>query len=598
MNKYAFLVFHKEYDVFVSCLQELGVVHITEIKRSQEEEHLKRLIEKQGQILHLKKELSSFLPKDPSDISNKELPIEIIINLSEDALSEYNTIKYDLHRLKETIQEQELWGEFDPKLIQTLNQEGLTLVGYVTSANVYTEEYQQAWGTISVARSGMSQYFVRLETSHDVPCPDAEPLTLPTVRLSEVLTMRDEMSQRLSEVEAHLRSLAPSLTYGLDAYSKILHDEYAFGTVQLQGIGHADNKIIFLEGWIPADEAKALEQKLEQKGYYYQNSEILREDRVPIRLKNNSFTRGFEVITRMFSLPNYSEIDQTVFFAPFFMLFFGLCMGDAGYGLIIFALATFLRLRNKKSTDKSMYSFMQWLGGSAFIVGMFTGSLFGVTLPYAKEKGYFLNQDNLMLLSVVLGLLQIFFAKFIAAYKTKIQRGTKYALAPFSWIVLLLSIGLMVGLPSLQVELPTYIHYGLYTLVGITGAIILFYNTPGANPFSNMGSALWTAYNTASGLLGDTLSYIRLFAIGLTGGILGSVFNTLAIDSTEGLNIALRLPLMLVILLAGHGINFAIAMIGALVHPIRLTFVEFYKNSEFEGGGLEYKPFKREVEKA
>ena len=97
--------------------------------------------------------------------------------------------------------------------------------------------------------------------------------------------------------------------------------------------------------------------------------------------------------------------------------------------------------------------------------------------------------------------------------------------------------------------------------------------------------------NTISAF-GNVMSYIRLFALGLTGGVLGSVFNSLAIDMTSSLGWGIRwLPLIL-ILLFGHGINFALCMISSFVHPMRLTFVEYFKNAEFEGGGNEYDPFR------
>ena len=109
-----------------------------------------------------------------------------------------------------------------------------------------------------------------------------------------------------------------------------------------------------------------------------------------------------------------------------------------------------------------------------------------------------------------------------------------------------------------------------------------------------MGSALWNTYNMATGLLGDTLSYIRLFALGLTGSILGGVFNMLAFDMTASIGfVPVRWVAILLILLSGHTINFALTMIGAFVHPMRLIFVEFYKNAGFEGGGKAYKPFKK-----
>lgn len=130
--------------------------------------------------------------------------------------------------------------------------------------------------------------------------------------------------------------------------------------------------------------------------------------------------------------------------------------------------------------------------------------------------------------------------------------------------------------------------------IAILGLVVAYlYNTPGKNVFLNFGTGLWNTYNMASGLLGDTLSYIRLFAIGLTGSILGGVFNTLAVTMTDGMNIMARAICMLLILLVGHSINIALCTISSLVHPLRLIFVEYYKNAEFEGGGKAYEPFRK-----
>lgn len=108
----------------------------------------------------------------------------------------------------------------------------------------------------------------------------------------------------------------------------------------------------------------------------------------------------------------------------------------------------------------------------------------------------------------------------------------------------------------------------------------------------NFGTGLWNTYGMATGLLGDLLSYIRLFALGLTGGVLGGVFNELATTMTSSMDWWIRWLPMMIILLLGHGINFALCMISSFVHPMRLTFVEFFKNAEFEGGGKAYNPFR------
>lgn len=111
------------------------------------------------------------------------------------------------------------------------------------------------------------------------------------------------------------------------------------------------------------------------------------------------------------------------------------------------------------------------------------------------------------------------------------------------------------------------------------------------NPFINIGAGLWDAYNMATGILGDLLSYIRLFALGISSSVMGFVFNDLAINMSGDIPV-LSTIIMLIIMIFGHGINIFMGGLGAFVHPMRLTFVEFYKNAGFEGGGKKYKPFK------
>ena len=128
-------------------------------------------------------------------------------------------------------------------------------------------------------------------------------------------------------------------------------------------------------------------------------------------------------------------------------------------------------------------------------------------------------------------------------------------------------------------------------------ALMLLLNTPGKflNPFLNVGSGLWNLYNNITGLLSDVLSYIRLFAIGLSGGVLALVFNSLAEGFVpEGANIVVRLIVMIPILLIGHGINLFMSTISSFVHPMRLTFVEFYKNAGFEMASRNFEPLKNE----
>ena len=143
-------------------------------------------------------------------------------------------------------------------------------------------------------------------------------------------------------------------------------------------------------------------------------------------------------------------------------------------------------------------------------------------------------------------------------------------------------------------------------MAGVALALMLLFNTPGKNIFANIGSGLWNTYNNVTGLLSDVLSYIRLFAIGLSGGVLALVFNSLALGMTgldagvEGMSVVaiiLKVILASVILLIGHGINLFMSTISSFVHPMRLTFVEFFKNAGFEMASRTFEPFKKQQDK-
>ena len=196
----------------------------------------------------------------------------------------------------------------------------------------------------------------------------------------------------------------------------------------------------------------------------------------------------------------------------------------------------------------------------------------------------------MLILALIFGAVQITFGMCVNVANIVIQRGWRYALSSIAWIFIILG-GAVYYLAGEQMSATAL--YALYAVLVLSALTAFFYNSPGKNPLINAGSGIWTAYNTISGLVGDLLSYIRLFALGMTGGILGSVFNAIALAAGKGVGIpVLDVLITLLILVFGHGLNIALNMLGAFVHPMRLTFVEFYKNAGFAGGGQAFKAFK------
>ena len=603
MSKYAFLVFHRDYEAVLHQLRELGVLHIQERRDTREVEELQQIQQERGEVKTLLRQLRPFAegqdpelhPRLKCRAEGQELCHEL-----HGLLELRGQKQQELAALRAEASEVALWGDFSPERLEKLDAAGYQLEFYSMPLARYTEDFEAGHDVLPIAEQAGRKYFVLVRRAGDAaPLTEADRLARPARSVAQVEELIAQRREELETLERSITIEAPSHLAELEQYDRVLENELSFGKAQLQAERLADERLYLLEGFVPTEQAEHFEQELAKTGCYFKQIDFdPATERVPIQLKNNSFARSFEFITQLFSLPNYGEIDQTVLIAPFFMLFFGMCFGDAGYGLILLLASTYFRLRNKGG-DNSLLSLGQWLGGGAFVVGLVLGSIFGMELPWARDKDYLFNQDNMMVIAVVIGLIQVFFGKLVGAYKTSRQQGWRYALSGYAWVLLLIGLGLIYLLPKLEIALPLWLQYGLYGIVGLSVLVAFLYNSPGKNPLINVGSGLWTSYNNASGLLGDALSYIRLFAIGLTGSILGSVFNQLAMscipsgaDAGIG-SIVIGWVMALFILAFGHTINFGIALIGAFVHPLRLTFVEYYKNSEFEGGGRPYAPLKR-----
>ncbi len=601
MNKYAFMVYHKNDEAFLSTLRDLGVVHIKEINSTIGNERLQKLLSERKRVNYLMRYFKSLQEKETTKSLTpaRDLTIDQGLELVR-IIEELQDKKAQLTLAKQSTEKDlaymELWGEFSFNNIEHLKKAGYVITFFTCPTAKYDPKWNELYNAILINNFQSITYFITITKAGTIIDIDAERPKMPTMDYGQLNDTLKQQADEIANIDTELRRRAIEDYQTLDKVDKLLHDDFNFSNALAQTDRQADNKLMLLEGWVPSENASALETQLDKQGYFFQQLEIKEEDKVPIKLRNNKFAKLYEPITKMFSLPNYAEIDPTPLFAPFFMLFFGLCFGDGGYGLLVILVCALLK-RKINPDFKPYLSLFQYLGLAALLVGTCTGSFFGIALAdvpaLSKVKNYFVSSDNLMTFSIIIGLVQIIFGKCVAAYKTKMQKGTKYSIAPFAWVFVIVSMAIALGLPMLNIQLPNLIInicYGI-ALVGIIVAFL--YNTPGKNVFLNIGTGLWNTYNMASGLLGDTLSYIRLFAIGLTGSILGGVFNTLAITMTDGMNIFARIICMLLILLSGHAINIALCTISSLVHPLRLIFVEYYKNSEFEGGGKAYDPFRK-----
>ena len=601
MSKYAFMVYHREYDAFLTTLRELGVVHVKETNSVLDNAELQALLAERKQVstaIRYCKNLNSQTKEvtvAPARGLTKAEGLKLVGKLEEmqEKQAQLQAAKVSLEK---DIAYMDIWGEFSYANIRRLKKAGFDVTFFSCPTSKYEPKWGEEYNAFLVNNFQSVTYFVTVTKTGTPIDIDAERPKMPDRGLAKLHLAMEQLLDNIKVLNNQLKEYAAEQYNTLVELEKNIQNEFNLSNTLVQTDREAGDKLMLLEGFVPTEEAPAMEVALEKEGYYFQELDIQDGDRVPIKLKNNKFNRLYEPITKMFSLPNYTEFDPTPLFAPFFMLFFGLCFGDGGYGLLVLLACSFFK-RKVNPDFKPYLTLFQYLGLAAIIVGTCTGSFFGIALAdvpaLSKVKDYFVSSDNLMTFSIVIGLVQIIFGKTVAAFKMKAQKGVKYSIAPFAWVFVITALALAFGLPMLNLQLPETVKT-VFIGIAVIGLVVAYlYNSPGKNIFLNFGTGLWNTYNMASGLLGDTLSYIRLFAIGLTGAILGGVFNQLAVDMTEGMNIVLRAVCMLLILLVGHAINIGLCTISSLVHPLRLIFVEYYKNAEFEGGGKEYQPFKK-----
>lgn len=614
MKKLTFLVTNKEYEQFLTDIRQLGVIHIEELQAGATSEELQAGLALAERYKNAFKVLdyatdAYAAPEVPLSVDIDDATAMNLLDRVEALNADELSLKHQLDAVEKNIAALEPWGDFRWDNFRALEREGYAPTFYVCSSKLFKQEWADKYFATPISEQGGKTYFVTF--SAERPDITAEALVLPDRTLSDYLAEESRLEAEIERV--HNQMLAVNEQYrGVLTAGRIDNENaISLSKVHLSHESIAGDAVRLLVGWTLAEKVDPVVNYLEDNHIYYELADPSFDDNVPIQIQNNKFASLFEPILRMYSLPNYHDIDPLPLFAPFFMLFFGLCMGDAGYGTLILAASIAICLLKPNIRKYGLLG--ACLGGMTIVCGLITGTFFGIDLstvdwdwikplqPYFlndSKKDSFFGYSPMMVISVIIGLIQVLIGMTMAGCKAVKNYGWVFGIGKFSWVTALVSATILFGLPLFGVELSQAVQYVLYGLIGLSVLGIFFLNSPAAyrkpvvGAAMNIGSGLWATYGMATGLLGDLLSYIRLFALGLTGGVLGSVFNSLAIDMTSSLGWGIRwLPLIL-ILLFGHGINFALCMISSFVHPMRLTFVEYFKNAEFEGGGNEYDPFR------
>lgn len=588
MKKYTFLVFHRDYEAFLTELREAGVVHVTQRAAGlAEDADMQALIARRAELQHILKQGA------PNQLIQEQADLE--------------------QRIAATLKEQArvaIWGDFSSKTIAQLSEAGYTLHYYSCPKSKFDAE----WG-IQVTENGGLIYFVTVGDNSAVT-EDATEITL-TKSAAELQADLDGLNGLLAAQKARIEAWALANINQLKDELKSVEQQIDWKEVTLNTESGADGALCILEGFCPVDNTAALDERLNAlpAALYYESEDPQPEDATPIKLHNNWFVRLFEPLTGMYGWPNYNEFDPTPILGPFFLLFFSLCIGDAGYGLLLI-LVGYLIHKGKLKIEMfdGMGPIIMALGVGSTVIGYLMGGFFGINIFQAEwmpswakvvmfnnlgegTTGKFMvagqPYDVMMVLAILIGVVHICLAMVIKAIAYTKRFGFKENVSTWGWLLLILGGLITAVLAGLELLTPEVTNIVLICIGAISALGIYIFNKPGRNPLINIGAGLWDTYGMATGLLGDVLSYIRLYALGLAGGMLGMAFNQLgAMVLGDTPNVGTWIGFILIVTF-GHVLNLLMACLGAFVHPLRLTFVEYFKNSGYEGSGKKYKPFKK-----
>lgn len=635
LEKIQIIVPKDEEERVVDALQSLAMVQVIKQRRgdipekqSQEIESLHyRLAHVREALLFLKKTLS---PKElkktakslKKEISYKKIqkkmkrfPIDGVTGLIIEVETSLEQGKYKLEQIQNKISYINTEKKVPILVRKSIKRQSLTGI-------IKLKKYTDFISAISEKKHG-----IEIETLYrgfknayiEISCQQLNSGLLEILSAYGFKQNRSELSQEsmlniLKSEERRIKKNIKKWRKKLKKLKKLLRDLYMaedyltseLSKLEVKETFRETRYFAFFNAWIRKDDREKLTSALKQISNHVLVSTLEKseDDEPPIVIKNHPLMAPFETITGIYGFPRYKEIDPTPYLAPFFLTFFAIALGDAGYGLLItIAALGVLMLAGLSHEKKRFFVLLTYAGVMTIIVGALFGGWFGMDLSILPEspikelveKIKLLDpmEDTMtfMLLAFALGFIQIWFAEIIRMAMAIRIKDSALSLASFTWIVLLSSAATWVSAEFFGLE--KMAKCGAYSAAISLAALIFIEGRKTKNVFLKpfLGFAI-----VAQGLIrimSDTLSYSRLVALGLATTIIAFVFNVLAGIFRDLIPYAGWI-VWFIIIIGGHLFNIGINILGAFIHSARLQFVEFFPKF-MQGGGAKFDPFQHEV---
>lgn len=588
MKKAAVLVQSKDADSAVSELRRLGILHVEhqqppsgkDIAIIQEDLALAnealKILSQQGLCTTetLKQiELKSF----PDWRHCARHIIDVYKRI--DQLVEYS--REILHR----IEEWQGWGNFDPEQIQHLKDKNI----YLRLYEIPEKQLKSLPLDVDVA---VKNIFTAASISHCVVISQRQ-LQLPFKEVPLPKTSLGQMHSRLEEDKKTLELLKQELCRLTCHHQEFLQlkesleKELEFEQV-LSGMGQAQD-FSYIGGFIPSDTVNSLVQVAKKQQWGFLITDSSGEEGVPTFIRNPRWVSLITPLVKLLEItPAYTELDISPLFLVFFSLFFGIIIGDAGYGLV-YLIVTYLVQRkfSAKLKDKRIFSLLYLLSSCAIVWGLLTGTFFGQAwLAKSSLRPLVPILNDPVFLQGICFFIGTVHLTLAHLWRFVVQVPALTALAELGWVSILWAAFLLAKMLLLGAVFP---GFGKYLIIGGISLVVLF-SSPRKNIFATIAAGLGTIALSLMNSFGDIVSYVRLFAVGLAGVAISDAFNAMAAGAKASGIIGILTAAF--ILIAGHLLNFVLSPMSVLVHGVRLNVLEFSGHAGITWSGVSYKPLK------
>ncbi len=477
------------------------------------------------------------------------------------------------------------WGDFDPVEIKELAVKNIFLKLYQIPKE-QVKNLSQKVAVKKVSSQGAIDNCIVFSREHiDLGFKELE---LPKMSLMQT-------RQRLAEDAKTILNLKKQLSECVDYQKRLFVEKEVLMQQKTyfeawQGMAQV-NQLVYLKGYIPADTEKILLTEARKKGWGIFTTLPQENDQVPTLLRNPAWVSLIRPLLNLLELiPGYRELDISPLFIIFFSLFFGMLIGDAGYGLVYGLLNFWLHKKLKhKLKDQSVFFLFYILSFCAIIWGLLTGTFFGqawlLNLGIKPLVPALTNTTFIQGFCFLIGAVHLSLAH---GWRAILKAPALEALGELGWICVIWAVFFLAKNLILGENFPSFGN-GLI-IAGLV--LVLFFSSPQKNIFKTIGSGLGTIALSLVNNFTDVVSYIRLFAVGLAGVAIADAFNAMAagiIKKGEWLTIIASV----LVVIFGHALNIILGPMSVLVHGVRLNVLEFCGHASVTWSGFVYKPFGR-----